>query len=61
MIRYLIDEKKYDEAETILLHSLEVSEKLGAKDPKSWATSEINEDIPQLVTFLILRKLPISV
>jgi len=31
-------------------------EKLGAKDSKSWASSQINEGIPQLQRFLFLRQ-----
>ncbi len=30
-------------------------ERLGARDPESWARSEVEEDIPQLATFLFLR------
>lgn len=30
---------------------------LGADDPESWAGSEAAEDIPQLATFLLLRKM----
>jgi hypothetical protein len=30
--------------------------KLGARDPESWAQSEISEGIPQLARFLFLRQ-----
>jgi hypothetical protein len=30
---------------------------LGAEDPEEWARSEVSEDIPQLATFLLLRRL----
>jgi hypothetical protein len=30
---------------------------LGADDPEDWARSELEEDIPQLATFLLLRKM----
>ena len=36
-----------------LTNLLEVA---GARDPKSWAQSEVDEDIPQLARFLFLRQ-----
>jgi hypothetical protein len=35
----------------------EVFRDLGADDPDDWARSEVEEDIPQLATFLALRKM----
>jgi hypothetical protein len=32
-----------------------IFERLGARNPQSWARSEINEGIPQLLSFLVLR------
>ncbi len=31
-------------------------EKLGARDPQGWASSQVNEGIPQLHRFLFLRQ-----
>src|SRR5260221_5821202 len=41
--------KSYEELRSIF-------KKLGAKDPKSWAQSEINEGFPQLARFVFLRQ-----
>jgi hypothetical protein len=35
----------------------EVFRDLGADDPEDWARSEVEEDVPQLATFLLLRKM----
>lgn len=38
-----------------------IFQKLGANDPQGWASSEINEGIPQLLRFLILKQITESI
>ncbi|MFM9878940.1 MAG: hypothetical protein ACKVOO_00830 [Burkholderiaceae bacterium] len=41
---------------TNVLELAALFEKLGARDPQSWASSQVNEGIPQLHRFLFLRQ-----